>query len=67
VGWDGDFTELLARLRKNEIGIPAFFREAEKLSDDEWRKLSALIMQWFAQQAAEGSNGFYASGDATNR
>jgi len=52
--------ELLARLRRNEIDIPGFLREAEKLSDEQWRNLSALIMQWFAQQ-------FHAGGDATNR
>jgi hypothetical protein len=59
--------ELLARLRRNEIDLRAFLREAEKLPDDEWQKLSDLVMQWFAQQNAEGSNGSYAGGDATNR
>ncbi len=49
--------ELLARLRRNEIEIPAFLREAEKLPDEEWQKLSDLVMQWFAQQKAEGTNG----------
>jgi hypothetical protein len=48
-----ELAELLARLRRNEIGIPAFLREAEKLPEDDWRKLSALIMQWFAQREAE--------------
>ena len=81
MGWDGEgmraataptvvmpeLGELLARLRSNEIDIPAFIREAEKLSDEEWRKLSALIMQWFAEQKTERSNGFYAEGDATKR
>jgi hypothetical protein len=59
--------ELLARLRRNEIDIPAFVREAEKLSDDEWKKLSALVMQWFTQQHEDGLNGSYAGGDATKR
>jgi hypothetical protein len=59
--------ELLARLRRNEIDIPVFLREAEKLPDEEWQKLSELIMQWFDQQKAEGSNGSYACGDATKR
>jgi hypothetical protein len=62
-----ELAELLARLRRNEIGIPAFLREAEKLPEDEWRKLSALIMQWFAQRQAEGSSGPYAEGEATKR
>jgi hypothetical protein len=51
--------DLLARLRSNEIDIPVFIREAEKLPDDEWRKLSARVMQWFSQQKTEG--------DVTNR
>jgi hypothetical protein len=55
--------ELLARLRRNEIDIPTFIREAEKLPDDEWQKLSAMVLQWFAQQKIES----YAGGDATNR
>jgi hypothetical protein len=59
--------ELLARLRRNEIDIPAFIREAEKLPDDEWQKLSGLIMQWFAQQKNEGLSGFQAGGEATKR
>jgi hypothetical protein len=45
-----ELAELPARLRRNGIDIPAFVREAEKLSDDDWGKLSALIMQWFAQE-----------------
>jgi hypothetical protein len=44
-----------------------FIREAEKLSDDEWKNLSALIMQWFAQQNADGPSGFQSGGSATNR
>ncbi len=59
--------DLLARLRKNEIDIPVFVREAEKLSDDEWKRLSTLIMRWFAQQKTDGLNGFQAGGDATKR
>jgi hypothetical protein len=51
--------DLLARLRSNEIDIPVFIREAEKLPDDEWQKLSARVMQWFSQEKTEG--------DATNR
>jgi hypothetical protein len=58
---------LLARLRGNEIDIPAFLREAEKFPDDEWQKLSTLIMQWFAQQNTEASGGLQAGGDATKR
>jgi hypothetical protein len=42
--------ELLARFRKNEIDLVQFMREAEKLQDDEWRSLSALILQWFGEQ-----------------
>jgi hypothetical protein len=59
--------DLLARLRGNEIDIPAFLREAEKLSDDDWQKLSTLIMQWFAQQKAEASRGFQAGAAAAGR
>jgi hypothetical protein len=59
--------DLLARLRRNEIDIPVFVREAEKLSDDEWKYLSSLIMRWFAQQKTDGLNGFHSGGDATNR
>jgi hypothetical protein len=59
--------ELLARLRRNEIDIPAFVREAEKLPDDEWQRLSALVLQWFAQQKVESSRASYSGGDATNR
>jgi hypothetical protein len=59
--------DLLARLRSNEIDIRVFVREAEKLPDDEWQKLSALVMQWFAQQEIERSTGFYAGCDATKR
>jgi hypothetical protein len=47
-------TDLLARLRRNEIDIPVFIREAEKLPDDEWQILSDLVMQWFSQQKIEG-------------
>ena len=60
-------TDLLARLRRNEIDIPMFIREAEKLSDDEWKNLSALIMQWFAQQKADCPNGLQPGEAATNR
>jgi hypothetical protein len=60
-------SDLLARLRKNEIDIPVFIREAEKLSDDEWSNLSALIMQWFAQQKADALSSFQTDAAATNR
>jgi hypothetical protein len=60
-------SDLLARLRKNEIDIPVFIREAEKLSDDEWRDLSILIMQWFAQQKADGLSGLQPDAAAGNR
>jgi hypothetical protein len=59
--------ELLARLRRNEIDIRAFVREAEKLPDDEWQRLSVLVLQWFAQQRIESGDGSYAAGVATNR
>jgi hypothetical protein len=59
--------DLLARLRRNEIDIPVFVREAEKLSEDDWKRLSSLIMRWFAQQKTDGLKGFQAGGDATNR
>jgi hypothetical protein len=59
--------DLLTRLRGNEIDIPAFVREAEKFPDEEWQKLSTLIMQWFAQQNTEASSVFQAGGEATKR
>jgi hypothetical protein len=43
-------TELLARFRKSEIDLSEFVREAEKLSLDEWQRLSAMILEWFGQQ-----------------
>jgi hypothetical protein len=43
-------TELLARFRKSEIDLSEFVREAEKLSLEEWQRLSALILEWFGQQ-----------------
>jgi hypothetical protein len=45
-----DPTELLARFRKSEIDLSEFVREAEKLSLDEWQRLSAMILEWFGQQ-----------------
>jgi hypothetical protein len=48
--------ELLARFRKNEIDLGEFMREAEKLSNDEWQRLSVLILEWFGQQQTPPSS-----------
>lgn len=48
--------ELLARFRRNEIDLPQFMREAEELSQDDWEKLSALILEWFGERATEPSS-----------
>lgn len=48
--------ELLGRFRRKEIDLREFMREAEKLSHDDWQKLSALILEWFGQEKTAPSS-----------